>query len=69
VGEDRDRRDLVGGDVVAQRAGLGPRQPAPGELRAEMLFVGREIEDPAGQRERFRGDLAKATRWRRAAGR
>ena len=69
VGEDRDRRDLVGGDVVAQRAGFGARQPAPGELGADRLFVGREIEDPAGQRERFHGDPSKDTRWRRAAGR
>jgi hypothetical protein len=66
VGEDRDRRDLVGRDVVAQRAGLRARQAAPGELRADRRLVRREVEDAAGQSERFHGGHREDTRSKRA---
>jgi hypothetical protein len=69
VGEDRNRRDLVGRDVIAQCADFGARQPTSGELISDRRFAGREIEDPAGQRERFHGDPSKHTRWQRTAGR
>ena len=46
----RKRRDLVGGDVVAQRAGLGQRQRAPGELRPHERGDAAQVE-PAALRQ------------------